>query len=429
MDFAEKCKIFIKNFDKNDKFVVNPFTNRTLKKNGQTSKKILRKCNTVRQKNKICPIWYTNKLYNPYTKKKIKLKSETYKFFEFICKLHNKPSKTIKYQRRSQKVNKNAYVWLLMKGDRYAPGVLVSAYSVKRNNPKADIVCMVTKDVTKNTIKQLKIVFDKVITVPYLTYNSRELITKRQESKYRKWINQSYTKWNSINLTKYKKIFFLDADTIATKKLDHVFNLATPAGVFSNPWLRFQKDYYRYHNKKYNSHISKHLIRKGLFNRGFVAYATSILLSPNKENYNKLKFMLKKLQPIGFNSYSGQDEQTIAYFYSLYNYGPKTDWKNITSDYNFIPWRTKDYKKIHVIHYFGDYLPWEISRTKYADLDIWYSIADEMFKKNEKLDIDKLNFKYKNQITTNPKKIVKINKFNLYDLFSKKPYRYSKLYK
>ena len=39
--------------------------------------------------------------------------------------------------------------------------------------------------------------------------------------------------------------------------------------------------------------------------------------------------MLKKLQPIGFNSFSGQDEQTIAYFYSIYNYGPKVDWKNI----------------------------------------------------------------------------------------------------
>ena len=34
------------------------------------------------------------------------------------------------------KSNRKAYVWLLMKGNRYAPGVLVSAYSVKRNIQK-----------------------------------------------------------------------------------------------------------------------------------------------------------------------------------------------------------------------------------------------------------------------------------------------------
>ena len=39
-------------------------------------------------------------------------------------------------------VNKYAFVWLLMKGDRYLPGVLLSAYSIKRNKTENDLVIM-----------------------------------------------------------------------------------------------------------------------------------------------------------------------------------------------------------------------------------------------------------------------------------------------
>jgi hypothetical protein len=47
-----------------------------------------------------------------------------------------------------QDMSKFAYVTLLMKGDFYVPGALVLASSLKRTGNRADVICMVTEDVS-----------------------------------------------------------------------------------------------------------------------------------------------------------------------------------------------------------------------------------------------------------------------------------------
>ena len=121
--------------------------------------------------------------------------------------------------------SENAYVWTIFKGDRYIPGVLVSAYSVKRTNTKYNLICLVTPDVTDIGRKELAKICTKVIEVPYIkAIRTPNLTTKRQEELYKPWKSVSYTKWNVLNLTQYKKIFLLDADTIVTKNIDSVFD-------------------------------------------------------------------------------------------------------------------------------------------------------------------------------------------------------------
>ena len=50
--------------------------------------------------------------------------------------------------------------------------------------------------------------------------------------------------------------------------------------------------------------------------------ATSVLIKPNKKYFEKFKEMIKEQKQVEIytkNNYSGADEQSIAYFMSVYN--------------------------------------------------------------------------------------------------------------
>ena len=58
-----------------------------------------------------------------------------------------------------------AYVTLVMLGDRYIPGAIVLAHTIKRLDSQADLVVLVTSDVSIDGKKILSMFFDKVILV------------------------------------------------------------------------------------------------------------------------------------------------------------------------------------------------------------------------------------------------------------------------
>jgi hypothetical protein len=50
--------------------------------------------------------------------------------------------------RKERKAQRFCYVLLVMKGDNYIPGALVTAYSLRLTGTKHDLVCMITDDVS-----------------------------------------------------------------------------------------------------------------------------------------------------------------------------------------------------------------------------------------------------------------------------------------
>ena len=317
--------------------------------------------------------------------------------------------------------SENAYVWTIFKGDRYIPGVLVSAYSVKRTNTKYNLICLVTPDVTDIGRKELAKICTKVIEVPYIkAIRTPNLTTKRQEELYKPWKSVSYTKWNVLNLTQYKKIFLLDADTIVTKNIDSIFDKKKISATFYCPWSKkyskFSPIKDHYGRKKI---INPNLIKNALNKHGHVFVASSILLKPNKKYYNDYKKMLQKKEHFSnFIKKNGSmiDETSLAYFMSIYEYGPQLSWYNLPQCYQFIPWhrneccddksiyyqrqKTKICPKISVIHYVGQDMPWELdfnSDDIYLDTHIWLSICQEMLQQT-KVNIKKINIKYPESI-------------------------------
>lgn len=244
-------------------------------------------------------------------------------------------------------MGKFAYATLVMRGDKYIPGALVMGYSLKQvSSPDIDVVVMITKDISKKCRNLLTKIFDHVIDVPYIKVKSTYPIvkTEAQRDRYNVWLADSYTKWNVLSLSQYEKVFLLDADVIAIKNIDDVFDFETPAGVFDTPFSSsFGKGgfYDFYKNIKFGEKVPLENIHEGLNNEGHVAWGTAVLVSPSKKDYKDFIKMLKDNQPFGFNTHSGNDEQSIAYFYYL----KKIKWTNLPNNLNTIAWYQKMIQK------------------------------------------------------------------------------------
>ena len=282
-----------------------------------------------------------------------------------------------------KKPTKNAWVFLVMKGDSYIPGAIVGAYSLLLTQTKYDIVCMVTPDVSDMGRKQLSLVFNRVIEVPYIEGLCKPLKTTKQDKMYGLWSNVAFTKWNILSLTDYHKVVFIDADKIVLYNMDHLFEVRAPAGTFSSPFSEKYSDsgkglYDPYYGLKTGDIVKRKSIEQGLGLEGhnsFVVIGTSLLLEPDRDMYNKyLDFVKKSCSGgFGYSSNSMIDEQSITKFYLDEN----IEWSMIDQQYNFIPWKHKwlgDEQVPYVYHFFNN-KPWDKESPYWIDFEIWWILV------------------------------------------------------
>ena len=133
-----------------------------------------------------------------------------------------------------------AYVTTVMLGDKYVAAAIVLAESIRKLGSMADLVVLITKDVSMEGVEILKRFYDHVINVEYVNFENYENKIQGHPS----YLDLVFTKFHVFNLVQYKKILLIDADTIILKYPDHLFTLDTPAGVF----LPNKKDIIGYDN-------------------------------------------------------------------------------------------------------------------------------------------------------------------------------------
>ncbi len=198
-----------------------------------------------------------------------------------------------------------AYVTFVMSGDTYIAPAIVLAESIRKLGSMADLVVLVTKDVSIEGKEILKIFYDYVEEVEYINFENQETTIKENSAH----LNMSFTKFRVFNLTQYKKILLVDADTIILKYPDHLFTLNSPAGVYlpnKEEIITYDNGEKRTYNKKIEwfnkyckccSHgkiISKSItdkIEEGLSKDKNNLSAISgglILLEPSEEEFNKI---------------------------------------------------------------------------------------------------------------------------------------------
>lgn len=304
---------------------------------------------------------------------------------------------------KQQQDKPNAWVTLVMLGDSYISGALITAYSLKRVNTKHEIVCMITKDVTEEGKAKLNCVFDRLIFVDYIFARCSSLKTPWQSKVYQSWINYSFTKWRFLSLTDYNRAIFLDADVVVIQNMDDLFDLPAPAATFSNafgwPYGKSTKRrpkgpndlptgmFNPYYGIKHGEKVPADKIKKGLILNSFVACGTTILIKPSLDKFNE---MLQLLKPYGeseeksffgyANCYSGHDEQFISILFI-------NEWTMIGQEYNYIPWHANWLKEQGIgktkfgrpklFHYIMR-KPWVTPATQYLDLDLFWDFVTHL---------------------------------------------------
>jgi lipopolysaccharide biosynthesis glycosyltransferase len=291
----------------------------------------------------------------------------------------------------------NAYVWLLMKGDPYLPGIITSVYSVLRTNPEADLVVMITPDISEQTIEKILTVASHIFYIPYLRFETVPLKTEAQQKIYKDWASDSYTKWNMLALP-YKKAIFMDADVICTTNIDHLFKLQTPAAPFNSPfekplghinnYIRSKKGRDGY--PKHGSIITPQEVKNMLYKGGITFTATTVVLSPDLDDYRAYIEMVLNNQPYGAkqNCHSVVDERSLSEYYSIIK---KYNWTNIHQKYNYIGWKNgfmEPYQMPLIIHYFSPQKPWNMKYNEYPDVISWYKMAGDALKYTKLMPTD-----------------------------------------
>ena len=124
-----------------------------------------------------------------------------------------------------------AFVTFLMLNDSYLSGALMLAYSLRKQKTKADLVCMVTEEITSSARYALGLLFDHIVEVEKIFVPHR----RRQERQDRPYW---FTRLNVLRLDedgdlgfKYEKVIILDADVLPLKHYEHLFTLDAPAGI------------------------------------------------------------------------------------------------------------------------------------------------------------------------------------------------------
>ena len=127
----------------------------------------------------------------------------------------------------------HAFVTFLMLNDSYLPGVLLLAHGLRRQKTQADLICMVTEEISRPARQALAQLYDFVIDV-------EKIFVPHARVGKRPYLPYVFTRLHALRLGadgdlghRYDKIALLDADLLPLRHYDHLFTLPTPAGTIN----------------------------------------------------------------------------------------------------------------------------------------------------------------------------------------------------
>lgn len=128
---------------------------------------------------------------------------------------------------------RRAFVTLLMINDSYLPGCLLAAHALRSQETTADLVCLVTPDITPAARDALLSIYDRIITVD-------EVNPPREQTGARQALPRMLTRFHALRLgsdgdlgCNYERVVLLDADLLPLRDFDSLWELDAPAGVIN----------------------------------------------------------------------------------------------------------------------------------------------------------------------------------------------------
>ncbi|KIH94473.1 hypothetical protein SPBR_05552 [Sporothrix brasiliensis 5110] len=214
----------------------------------------------------------------------------------------------------------------LLTSDTYLPGALVLAHSLRDAGTSKKLAVLATLDsVSAEVITQLKNVYDYVISVPRI---KNEASAGKLHLMNRPDLHSAFTKINLWKQAQFRKIVYIDADVVAYRAPDELFDL--PHAFAAAPDIGWPD----------------------LFNTGVM------VLTPNVGEYYALSAMAQR----GI-SFDGADQGLLnMYFKNSYHRLPFTYNVTPSAHYQYLPAYRHFQSNVTMVHFIGSDKPWTRGR-------------------------------------------------------------------
>ncbi|KAG6054603.1 hypothetical protein E4U32_006830 [Claviceps aff. humidiphila group G2b] len=235
------------------------------------------------------------------------------------------------------------YATLLL-SDSYLPGALVLGHSLRDAGTKRKLAALVTLDsVSVGALSQLKAVYDYILPVPRIR-NERPanlVLMNRLD------LHSTFTKINLWKQVQFSKIVYLDADVLAYRAPDELFDL--PHAFSAAPDVGWPD----------------------------IANTGVMVLTPNMGDYHALLAMAER----GV-SFDGADQGLINMHFK-HSINPLPFTYNVTpsTHYQYLPAYLHFQSSISMVHFIGANKPW-ISCRDLADQisGRWWAVHDRHYR-------------------------------------------------
>ncbi|KAJ4319986.1 glycogenin glucosyltransferase [Fusarium piperis] len=216
------------------------------------------------------------------------------------------------------------YATLLL-SDSYLPGALVLAHSLRDAGTHRKLAVLVTLDsVSADSITQLKAVYDYIFPVPRIRNDNPANLYLMNRGD----LHSAFTKINLWKLTQFSKIVYIDADIVAYRAPDELFDITHPFSAAPDiGW-------------------------PDLFNTGVM------VLTPNMGDFYAMIAMAER----GI-SFDGADQGLInMHFGNQYNRISFTYNVTPSAHYQYVPAYRHFQSSINMVHFIGANKPWFTGR-------------------------------------------------------------------
>ena len=235
----------------------------------------------------------------------------------------------------------------VLSSDEYLLGVLTLHKSLVSTRTKYPFYVAITSDISKKTIEVLGNININIIKLDNNIKLSEKIKNKNSKSGYSQW-NNTLQKLSIFELTKFKKIVYLDSDMLILNNIDELFNKKHMSAVVAGALIPGREDW-----KLLNSGI---MVIEPKKNLGINIAKTIDIVSEKKECFGDQDLIQEY-----YNEWDKNKELELNHKYNIFIndlefYCKKCDY-NVKKFFN-------NNNSISVVHFVGEKKPWMLEKEE-----------------------------------------------------------------
>ena len=235
----------------------------------------------------------------------------------------------------------------VLSSDEYLLGVLTLHKSLVSTRTKYPFYVAITSDISKKTIEVLGNININIIKLDNNIKLSEKIKKKNSKSGYSQW-NNTLQKLSIFELTKFKKIVYLDSDMLILNNIDELFNKKHMSAVVAGALIPGREDW-----KLLNSGI---MVIEPKKNLGINIAKTIDIVSEKKECFGDQDLIQEY-----YNEWDKNKELELNHKYNIFIndlefYCKKCDY-NVKKFFN-------NNNSISVVHFVGEKKPWMLEKEE-----------------------------------------------------------------